>query len=511
MYKKALLVLTMAALITSCSPAPAVSSTASGNQTSGQTTAMGSDTTQPTVTGSSTTAFTSADTTTPIGTVSTKPIQSELGKPIVFDQFEITINSIKKFAKGVMVDYTFVNRQGDAFSPNYMSNLQLSQDGTQLFSDPFFRYEDRTVQQRANYRNAQIRRDIPVNLLGFFSANSDSPVTILVVSKIGTLQRSEPLVVDLPKAEFNVSEISPLAEIPAGVKPIADTVPAIKVGDVLELQTMKIVIDGIYSLKNSQDMDGVLLEYTRTRNPDDKDYQTDFHVSAFQHGITLNPSFMNGPTAVIDALGADSYKLLPGISVKSLEYIVYPEDKTELEFEFNEWKNFKPVKRVSVKTATPPEKITLAQLEANLKTANDKNRAAAQAFLPQAEDRTLIGKKLEYKNSELTFNGVRRAKNEEENLIIDITFKHNSTGEPVLSVALIVVYQNGVQLNRNFNFKDPADQILNNDLSSGVPDQSVEGVLSFQMRDDSLVVIEIYENRGRGKDVGPKQVLVIKP
>lgn len=77
-------------------------------------------------------------------------------------------------------------------------------------------------------------------------------------------------------------------------------------------------------------------------------------------------------------------------------------------------------------------------------------------------------------------------------MILDISYLNRSTKNQVLAVILIVAYQNGVQLNHNFNFSDPADQTLNNNLSSGDLNKPMDGILSYQMRDQ-------------------KQVLVIKP
>lgn len=517
---KAMLMLTLAAFVTGCSPSTGVTTATTGtdktnNNTAAQTTSSGKGTTQAVTTTVSTTTQSSTvptvPATIPTTTTSSEPLKAELGKPIVFDGFEITINSIKKLKDKIVLDYTFVNRKEEAFSPSYMVTRKLVQDNKPLMSTLFSFNDDQILRKRWSYVYSPIKKDVPINLLEVYLAESDTPVTLELSAKMGQNQKAEPLVLDLSKKEFKVSEISPEVSTPAGVKFIADNVPALKVGEVLDLDTMKLLIDGIYSMKDSQGIEGVMLEYTRTLNSNELNYQADFVTNTFQNGKALSSASINASAEVMNAVKAGSAKLLPGISVKGLLYKIIPDDKADLEFEFNEWKDLKPVKRISIKTTIPTEKITIAQLEEKVKVANATNNAAAKAFVPQTEDRSLIDKKMEFKGTELTINNIRTAKNDDKVLILDITYNNKSTGLNVVSAALIVVYQNGVEINRNFNFKDPNDQKLNNNLSSKEPNKPVEGILSYQMNDSSMVVIEIYEVPESGKEVSQKQLLVIKP
>lgn len=451
----------------------------------------------------------------------TKPldIKPEIGKTMVYETFELTINSIKKAkgyqnkSQGVMIDYTFKNRDEDSVQPLLGSSLRLFQDGVEC-SQEFIYSENDDISDRLDNAMTEVKKGVPISCLTYFATESTNPLTIQIEPLFNFDKDQEiKFTTDFPKTDFKASDMSPLAKLGDNEAAIKDGVIDLKLGEVIDLPTFDMVVHGIYLAKDYEGENGILLDYTlKNKKEDSFDAMWNTTVKLYQNGVELDEGMYSSDNATISqALRGKMKSVLPGATVQCLDFYKTSGTK-DLEININAlWGSDEET--IMLKTAYPQEKVSVKTLSARLKTDREKYNVEVKASLPQAEDLSLLGQVISFDSSEITITEVKSTTfyQGKKGLMVFYTFKNtmDENKMPAVQVAFRA-YQDGVELDSAYSVdNDKFDKASGNTSKEVQPGAAIECAEGFEYSGDSIVVLEVYPNfdlnSGNGK------VLVVSP
>ncbi len=445
-------------------------------------------------------------------------VKPEIGKTMVYEKFELTINSIKKAKgydkqNGVLIDYTFKNLDEESVRPVWGTSLRLFQDGVEC-QQAFYTSSNDDVAKRLTNATTDIKKGVPISCLTFFETESDSPLTIQIEPFFNFDKDQEiKFTADYPTSDFKASEMSAHAKLGDNEQAISGEIKELQVGQVIELTDFDMVIHGIYTGKDYEGKNGVMLDYTM-KNKQDRaaDPMWNNTVSLYQNGVELENGVYSTQNSVIDsAMRGTMRMVMPGATVQVLEFYKTPGTK-ELEINIKSlWGSSDET--IKFKTAYPQEKINTKTLSARLTEDYKKYSAEVKPLLPQAEDVSLIGQTLELDSSDVTITEVKSTSmsNGKKGLIVYYTYKNKMDENKMPAIQISVkAYQDGIEIDSSyFVGNDKYDKLNGNTSKEIQPGASVDCAEAFEYASDSLVILEISE--GFDLNSPEPKMLVIKP
>lgn len=451
----------------------------------------------------------------------TKPIEikPEIGKTMVYEKFELTINSIKKAkgydskSEGVLVDYTFKNLEDLSISPYLGSSLNVFQDGVEC-EQAYYTSDADTVSQRLRNSMTEIKKGVPISCLTYFETTSQNPLTIQI-QPFFNFDNDQQIKfnVDFPKDDFKATEMSPLAKLGDDEQAINDDVIDLKLGETIELPSFDMIIHGLYQAKDYEGKAGILLDYTM-KNKTEKsfDIMWDTTVQLYQNGVELDTGMYSNENELIsNALGGQMRTVLPGATVQCLNFYKTTGSK-EIEININAMWGSKS-ETIMLKTAFPGEKVNVKTLSARLKEDRQKYNVEVKPLLPQAEDLSLVGQSITFDTSEIKITEVKSVTigQGKKGLLVFYTFKNTMDENKLPAIQIsFKAFQDGVEIDTAYSVNDSKyDKVSGNDSKEVQPESSIDCAVAFEYSSSSLVVLQVYPDFNLNSE--DKKVLVIAP
>lgn len=507
--KKVIITLMLLTLTTGCS----ASATSKPSVKEGTTTSQASAKNNTTVAGNTSSQGTTASDTTPVD------IKPEIGKTMVYEKFELTINGIKKAkgydnkSEGVLIDYTFKNLDDNSVQPFFGSSLSVFQDGIECNQD-YYTSDTDSVSQRLQNSMTDIKKGVPISCLTYFATESNGPLTIQIEPFFNFDNDQEiKFTVDYPTDNFKAADLSPLAKLRDDEQAINDGVIGLKLGEVIELPTFDMVVHGVYQAKDYDGKPGIILDFTmKNKKEESFDPMWNTTVNLYQNGVELEGGTYSTENDLISqALRGQMRRVLPGATVQCLEFYKTSGTKA-IEININAmWGSDEET--IMLKTAFPEEKVNVKALSTRLKDDRQKFNAEVKTVLPQVEDLSLIGQMIEFDQSEITISEVKPVTlgQGKKGMLVFYTYKNTMDENEMAGVQIsFKAYQDGVEIDNSYSVENVKyDKVSNNSSKEVQPGASIECAEAFEFTSESIVILEVYPTFDQNSE--DNKVLVINP